>query len=112
MVSPGRIKKFIMANNKSRYININLGFMNNSLSVTEVALLTLIKGLSKKKGYCYASNKSICQTLNLSDRTLFRLLSKLESDGYINRQTKSTGHYGKERRIHLSPGAEMAEYII
>tara|TARA_R100000951_G_scaffold110205_1_gene108016 strand:- start:2036 stop:2344 length:309 start_codon:yes stop_codon:yes gene_type:complete len=97
---------------KTRFININVAFMNKSLSVTESALLSLIKGLSKKKGYCFASNKAISDTLNISDRNLYRLLNKLEAQGFIERDTKSTGHYGKERKIRLSPSANMADYSI
>ena len=61
---------------KTKFININVAFMAKSLSVTESALLSLIKSLSKKRGYCFASNKAICDTLNVSDRTLYRMLEK------------------------------------
>jgi DNA-binding PadR family transcriptional regulator len=98
---------------KTKFININVAFMNKSLSVTETALLSLIKGLSKKRGYCYASNKAICDTLNISDRTLYRMLSKLEAQGFLERDTKSTGgRFGKERKIRLSATANMTDYII
>jgi len=96
-------------NKKTRFININVSFMNNSLSVTESALLSLIKSLSKKKGYCFASNKAICGTLNISDRTLYRLLNKLEERGFIERDTRSIG-IGKERRIRLNSSANVVDY--
>ena len=96
---------------KTKFININVAYMNKSLSVTESALLSLIKGLSKKRGYCFASNKAICDTLNLSDRTLYRLLDKLETRGLIMRETKSIG-IGKERKIRLSPSANMTDTYI
>lgn len=99
-------------NKKTRFININIAFMNKSLSVTEVALLSMIKSLSKKKGYCYASNQSICDTLNVSVRTINRMLNKLEESGYIHRDTKSIGAMGKQRKIRLNPSANMADYSI
>lgn len=97
---------------KTKFINISVAYMNKSLSVTECALLSLIKGLSKKKGYCFASNKAISDTLNISGRTLYRMLNKLELRGLIERDTQSTGHYGKERKIRLSPSANMSDYNI
>lgn len=83
--------------------------MGKSLSVTESALLSLIKSLSKKRGYCFASNKAICDTLNISDRTLYRMLEKLEQRGFIMRETRSIG-IGKERKIILSSSANMIDY--
>lgn len=94
---------------KTKFININVAFMGKSLSVTESALLSLIKSLSKKRGYCFASNKAICDTLNVSDRTLYRILDKLEEKGFIMRETRSIG-IGKERKIILSSSANMVDY--
>lgn len=94
---------------KTKFININVAFMAKSLSVTESALLSLIKSLSKKRGYCFASNKAICDTLNVSDRTLYRMLEKLEEKGFIMRETRSIG-IGKERKIILSSSANMVDY--
>ena len=60
------------------YININLAFMNTNLSLQEVAVLSYIQSLAIKKDYCSASNESICNALKLNDRTLYRVLKKLE----------------------------------
>jgi DNA-binding MarR family transcriptional regulator len=93
------------------YININLAFMNTNLSLQEVAVLSYIQSLAIKKDYCYASNESICNALKLNDRTLYRVLKKLENKGYIKRVTKSIGNYGKERRIYLTPNARLVSSL-
>ena len=89
------------------YIKINLALMNTNLSIQEASVLSYITNLTTNKGFCYASNQSICNTLKLNDRTLYRILRKLEDKGYINRKTKSIGNNGKERRIYLTPTARL-----
>jgi len=91
----------------NNYININLAFMNTNLSLQEVAVLSYIKSLAIKKDYCYASNEAICKALKLNDRTLYRILKKLEDKDYIRRETKSIGNYGKQRKIFLSPSVRL-----
>jgi predicted transcriptional regulator len=96
---------------RSRYINVNLDYMDKfNLSVTDMALLSHLTSLSENKGYCYASTKHLSDTLRLPERTLYRALNKLEENGFIKRVTKSTGHYGKERKIFISPDAKLARY--
>ena len=80
--------------------------MNTNLTISEATVLSYIDSLSIKKGYCYASNDSICMALNLNDRTLYRILKNLEKKSYIKRVTKSLGNDGKERKIYVSPDAK------
>jgi len=93
------------------YININLAFMNTNLSIQESAVLSYISSLAIKKNYCYASNQSICNTLKLNDRTLYRILKKLEDKEYIKRETKSIGNHGKQRKIFISPNAKLVSSL-
>jgi len=64
------------------YININLAFMNTNLSI-----------------------------LKLNDRTLYRILKKLEDKEYIKRETKSIGNYGKQRKIFISANARLVSSL-
>lgn len=80
------------------------------LSVGDMSLLSYLTNLSIEKGYCYASNKHLAETLNITNRTLFRMLNRLEESGFIKRVTRSTGHYGKDRKIYVSPDAKLAVY--
>jgi len=86
---------------KTKFVNINLSYMNTSLSIQEAALLSLIVSLSKKKGYCFASNENLSKTLGLNERTTYRILKRLEEGNYIKRVTRSIGNFGKERRIYV-----------
>jgi len=86
--------------------------MNKSLSVNEVALLSMIKSLSKNKGYCYASNKAFSDTLNVSVRTINRMFNKLEQSGYLMRDTRSVGQMGKQRKVKLTESALLVDYTI
>jgi DNA-binding MarR family transcriptional regulator len=95
----------------NKYLNINLNFMNTNLSIQEVAVLSYIESLTRKKGFCYASNKSICGTLKMNDRTLYRILNKLEDKEYIKRVTKSVGNGGKERKIYVSPDVRLVSSL-
>ena len=95
----------------NRYLNINLNFMNTNLTIPETVVLSYIEGLSRKKGFCFASNKSICGALKIHDRTLYRVLNKLEDKEYIKRVTKSVGNGGKERKIFVSPDVKLVSSL-
>ncbi len=85
--------------------------MNTNLTMPESIVLSYIEGLTRKKGYCYASNKSICSALKMNDRTLYRVLTKLEDKEYIKRVTKSVGNGGKERKIYVSPDVRLVSSL-
>lgn len=96
-----------------RFVQVNLNLPKTigvELSLREQVVLSHITGLSHKKGYCYASNNAIVKDLNIPYRTLCRVLDKLEDLNLINRQTKWAGHYGKERKIYVSPSVKVAQY--
>jgi DNA-binding MarR family transcriptional regulator len=103
LIPPSLILHEMKQKQKANYVNINLSFMNNSLSIKEATVLSYIVSLSDNKGYCFASNLSISNALSINDRTLYRILNKLEESNYINRVTKSLGNFGKERRIYVAP---------
>lgn len=85
----------------------------DDMTIAETSVLSYLASLSENFGYCNATNKHICDTLNLSDRTLYRLLKKLENRGLIKRETKSIGSDGKYRRIYVEPTikAKVNEHI-
>ncbi len=87
---------------KTNYIQVDMQGLSK-LSFTEKAVFSYIKSLSKDKGYCFASNKHICEALTLKDRTLYRILNRLEQNACIRRETKSLGFDGKQRRIYINP---------
>ena len=54
-----------------------------TLTSTAKILYGRIKLLSHKDGYCYASNSHLASLLNVSNRTITRLIKQLELFGYI-----------------------------
>lgn len=96
-----------------RFVQVNLNLpkaIGVDLTLREQVVLSHLTGLSLKKGFCYASNNSIVKDLNIPYRTLCRVLDKLEDYSLIKRQTKFAGHYGKERKIFVSPSVKVAQY--
>lgn len=83
--------------------------MDKDMTVRDMAVLAHIQSLSIKEGYCYASNRAICETLNLPDRSLYRILNKLEEKRLIKRVTRSIGKTGKQRRIYPVATATVAD---
>jgi DNA-binding PadR family transcriptional regulator len=96
-----------------QFVKINFDNMENyGLNNSEGIVLEYIDSLCKNgnREYCFASNKTISKTTKISERTLYRILSKLESKGLIKRKTKSIGKEGKERRIFSNlPSAKVAD---
>jgi DNA-binding PadR family transcriptional regulator len=96
-----------------QFITINFDKMESyDLKNNESIVLEYIDSLCRNgsKDYCFASNKTISKTTKISERTLYRILSKLESKGLITRKTKSIGKQGKERRIVSNlPSAKMTD---
>ena len=86
---------------KPRFVNVQLN-LDDSLSIKESSVLSYLCSLDKKE-YCFASNSHMSDTLKIHDRTLYRILNRLEEKELIKRVTKSTGKYGKSRKIYVTP---------
>ena len=98
---------------RERFTIINFNMMDElNLNYKEVMVLNYIDSLCKNgvKDYCFASNKTICKELKMSERTLYRVFKSLEAKNLITRRTKSIGYEGKERRIFSNiPSAKTAD---
>ena len=86
---------------KTKFVNVQLN-LDDSLSIKESYVLSYLCSLDKKE-YCFASNSHMSDTLKIHDRTLYRILNRLEEKELIKRVTKSTGKYGKSRKIYVTP---------
>jgi len=58
-----------------------------------------LTSLCNKKGYCWATNEHFAKLYNLSVGTISRLISQLETKGYIRCEMAATSK-GSERRIY------------
>jgi DNA-binding MarR family transcriptional regulator len=95
------------------YVNINFDIMSElDLTHKEIMVLNYIDSMCKNgvQEYCFASNKAICGSLNITQRTLYRILNTLEDRKLIRRVTKSIGNDGKIRKIFSQlPSAKVAD---
>lgn len=87
---------------KTNYIKVDMEGLSK-LSFVEKAVFSYIKSLSSDKGYCFATNKHLCEAISVKDRTMYRILNRLEESACIRRETKSIGFDGKQRRIYVNP---------
>lgn len=81
----------------------------SKLTFIEKAVFSYIASLAKEKGYCFATNEHLCGALSVKDRTMYRILNRLEESACIRRETKSIGYDGKQRRIFINPTYNPAE---
>ena len=86
---------------KTKFVNVQLN-LDDSLSFKESSVLSYLCSLDKKE-YCYASNGHMSDHLNINERTLYRILNRLEEKELIKRVTRSSGYYGKNRKIYVTP---------
>ena len=69
---------------RDNYIKIPIRILEDQkLTSTAKILYGRLKLLSHKDGYCYASNSHLASLLNVSNRTITRLIKQLELLGYI-----------------------------
>jgi hypothetical protein len=75
---------------------------DSRLYFSEKILLGKLCGLSRLKGYCFASNKTLGDDMELSDRQIRRLLARLKMFGYIKTLSVRKGDTEKfDRRIYV-----------
>jgi hypothetical protein len=70
---------------------------NEAILLTEIATIAV-----ENKGICCAPDSLLLEAVGLSERTYYRTLKSLECKNVIKRETKSVGHYGKERKIIIN----------
>lgn len=58
-------------------------FEDRRLTPSQVMVFAEISQLSRKKGYCYASNTYLAEKMNMGRKTIIRAISKLKELGYI-----------------------------
>ena len=74
--------------------------IDENLTDFEKILYSLINGLSKGSGGCFASDEYFAKILSKSEPTINRALRNLEKFGYIFRKTENKGEKrGSSRRI-------------
>lgn len=73
------------------------------LTYSEADLLQeIMLDAQSNNGECLLTDRELLSSMNVSKRTFYRMLSRLEHKGVITRLTESVGHYGKKRRIKVN----------
>lgn len=70
-------------------------FEDRRLTPSQVMVFAEIYQLSRKKGYCYASNTYLTEKMNIGRATIIRAISKLKELGYI--ETKNIFEENSQR---------------
>jgi len=86
----------------TNYFILFPSYLLDHLNPHECILMGVLISLAKKEGYAYPSNDMLARTLNTSDATIRRMLTKLESEGYIKRDIQRNAN-GEiiARHIHI-----------
>lgn len=81
-----------MEDNNEFYISISSTVLQDEkLSPTDKLTLGYICNLTHLKGYCWASNKSIAQKLNICEKTIQVTINKLANLNYIFKWKQKKG---------------------
>jgi DNA-binding PadR family transcriptional regulator len=76
-------------------------FFNSNLEPACIKFYAIIRNLTKKHGYCYATNEYLEGILGCSTASIKRWLGSLEEEGYLEVETEKNG-INWQRRIYLS----------
>lgn len=89
--------------NISAYCVIPYSVMyDKDLSDAEVRLYIAVSSLANQKGYCYASNNYLANSLGKSPSTIKRSMRHLEEKGFIKRDISKKDDNSSDRKIYIS----------
>lgn len=91
--------------------------IDNDLNPAAKIFYGCLVGLSKKEGYCYASDEQLAEQHSVDVRTIKRWLKSLEEKGFISRHTKNVPYktdegkliWRKKRKIYTGSGFSRKE---
>lgn len=75
---------------------------DKDLSDAEVRLYIAISSLANQKGYCFASNNYLANSLGKSVGTIKRSMRHLEEKGFIRRNISKKDDNSSDRKIYIS----------
>ena len=83
------------------FLAIDKSLFSKGLNPTEILVYAQIAEYNRNTGDCFISDKAMAEMFGVSDKTISRALTALESKGMIRRETKNVKG-GKERHIYLT----------
>lgn len=82
--------------------------MNLEIEPAALRLYALIKGLTRMRGYCFATNAYLAERLNCGESSVRRWLNSLKEEGFLEIETIKEGIVS-QRRIFL--GVELKKCL-
>lgn len=76
-------------------------FFNENLEPNCIKCYAVVRGLTKMKGYCFATNEYLAKILQTDPSSLRRWISSLQKEGFLEIQTTRNGIHW-QREIYLS----------
>lgn len=74
---------------------------DKSIDPAAIKLYAFIRNLSNQEGYCYASNKYLCELMDYKETQLRKFLKDLKLAGYLDIKTDKNGIQW-QRRLYIS----------
>lgn len=83
---------------KNKYVKIPIEIvLDNNITINSKLLYGILLLLTHKNGYCFANNNYLAKYINVSSRTITRLLKELDDNGYIKMEFK----HKFQRKIYI-----------
>ena len=83
------------------FLAINKELLGTGLNPSEILILSQITEYIRNTGDCFISDKTLAELFGISESTVSRTLTALETKGYIKRDTRNV-RGGKDRHIYLT----------
>ncbi len=83
------------------FLKVNKDLFSYGLNPTEILILAQIIEFETNTGDCFISDRQLADNFGVSESTISRELKKLESNGFIVRETRNTRN-GKERHLRIA----------
>ena len=96
-------KKMIIMNPKEKLFHLQEVIHSRELSINEIAVYTtLVVFVNNKTGKCFPSRKVIAERVNLSVRSVARIISQLKDRGLIEVKKGTNGKSNEYTFLHYS----------
>lgn len=82
------------------FLKVDKSLLGNGLNPIEILVYAQVAEYNRTTGDCFMSDKAFAEAFGVSDKTVSRALTSLESKGMIRRETKNVKG-GKERHIYI-----------
>ena len=91
------------------YKLINLAFRNRELRGNARLTLLVLADHANDDGYCWPSHTTIARKVNISRRSVIRIINTLEAGGYLERNPRYIQNKRKSNGYQLSESVMLSK---